>query len=69
MGGCDIYDINANLNSVVVEVEVWVELGNTGKGENYVPTVNDYVERNVRGVALVVTAKERNDLENKLSEV
>ena len=27
-GWSDIYGINAILNSVVVEVEVWVELGN-----------------------------------------
>ena len=32
-GWCDIYDNNAILNSVVVEVEVWVELGNNKKEE------------------------------------
>ena len=31
-GWSDIYEINAILNSFVVEVEVWVELGKTDKG-------------------------------------
>ena len=29
VGGEEIYEINAIFNSVVVEVEVWVELGKT----------------------------------------
>ena len=36
---------------------------------NYVPAADKYVERNVRGLALVITVEERNDVENKLIEV
>ena len=46
------------------------KIKNAVKGEIYIPTAYKYVERNVRGLALVVTAEERNNNEkNKLIDV
>ena len=44
MGGwCDIYETNSILNSVVVEVEVWVELGNINFNVNLVESWESFI--------------------------
>ena len=65
----EIVQVKTDEDKIVRKVTLRYKIKNAGKGENYVPAADKYVERNVRGLALVITVEERNDVENKLSEV
>ena len=66
----EIIKVKTDTDNIVRKVTLRYKIKNAGKGEMYVPTAYKYVERNVRGLALVVTAEERNkNEENKLIEV
>ena len=65
----EIVKVKTDEDNIVRKVTLRYKIKNAGKGEDYVPAADKYVDRNVRGLALVITAEERNDVENKLSEV
>ena len=65
----EIVKVKTDEDKIVRKVTLRYKIKNAGKGENYVPAADKYVDRNVRGLALVITAEERYDVENKLSEV
>ena len=60
-----IDSVKMDQDKVVRKVIVRYKLQQRKSGEDYLPTVTKYTERNVRGLALLVSAEERNEAGSK----
>ena len=60
-----IDSVKVDQDKVVRKVIVRYKLQQRKSGEDYLPTVTKYTERNVRGLALLVSAEERNEAGSK----
>ena len=56
----EISSVKVDTDQVVRKVTVRYKLNKKGEGNDYFPAADKYVERSVRGLALVLTAEERN---------
>lgn len=59
-----IDSVKVDTDKIVRKVTVRYKLPQRSSGSDYVPTVTKYTERNVRGLALLVTAEERKATES-----
>ena len=56
----EISSVKTDADQVVRKVIVRYKLNKSGEGDEYTPVADKFVERSVRGLALVLTAEERN---------